>query len=113
VHTAADCPNTRIVLGGFSQGAEVAGYVTTAAIPAGVPPAAVPQPMAPDVAGHVTAVALLGKPSDQFMELNGAPQIVIGPLYVPKTTEVCDPGNNVGNGATGGWMNPPRTRCTR
>ena len=28
--TAADCPKTRIVLGGFSQGAVVAGFVTSA-----------------------------------------------------------------------------------
>ena len=34
---AANCPKTREVLGGYSQGAAVAGYVTSAAVPTGVP----------------------------------------------------------------------------
>jgi cutinase len=99
---AANCPNTRMVLGGFSQGAVVAGFVTSAAIPEGVPAAAVPSPMAPDVANHVAAVALFGKPSDQFMRDVGAPPIVIGPLYVPKTIDLCAPDDTICNGAPPG-----------
>lgn len=60
--TATNCPNTRVVLGGFSQGAVVAGFVTSAAVPDGVPPNLVPAPLAPEVADHVAAVALFGMP---------------------------------------------------
>ena len=93
-HTASTCPNTKMVLGGFSQGAAVMGFVTAAAIPEGAP-ADTPQPMPPDVANHVAAVVLFGKPSNQFMNQFGQPKIVIGPLYVPKTTELCAPGDPV------------------
>ena len=72
---AANCPKTREVLGGFSQGAAVAGYVTSSAVPSGVPAASVPRPMAPDVASHVAAVTLFGTPSNQFLEHYGAPAI--------------------------------------
>ena len=102
---AAKCPNTRIVLSGFSQGAVVAGFVTSAAIPEGVPVAAVPAPMAPEVANHVAAVALFGKPSDQFMRDVGAPPIVIGPLYVPKTMDLCASDDTICNGAPPGAPN--------
>lgn len=100
--TAATCPSTRIVLGGFSQGAAVAGYVTAAVVPEGIPAeyrAAVPNPMPPEIANHVVAVALFGKPSDQFLRDIGAPQIAIGPLYVPKTIDLCIPDDTICNGA--------------
>jgi cutinase len=100
--TAANCPNTKIVLGGFSQGAAVAGFVTSAVIPDGVPAAFVPPPMPPEVANHVAAVALFGTPSTRFLSDSGAPVIAIGPLYVPKTTELCAQGDTICNGAPPG-----------
>jgi cutinase len=86
---AASCPKTKMVLGGYSQGAAVMGFVTSAAIPDGVDAADVPKPMPPDVANHVAAVTLFGTPSHRFMDTVGAPPVVIGPLYQPKTLELC------------------------
>jgi cutinase len=93
-HMAATCPNTKMVLGGFSQGAAVMGFVTSAAIPDGAP-SNTPKPMPPDVANHVAAVALFGTPSIGFLSSIGAPPIIIGPLYTQKTTELCAPGDPV------------------
>jgi len=106
--TAANCPNTRIVLGGYSQGAAVAGYVTSAAIPDSIPAefrAFIPQPMPPEVADHVAAVTLFGKPSDTFMADVGAPPVVIGPLYSAKTIDLCVPDDTICNGAPVGGPN--------
>lgn len=100
--TAANCPNTRIVLGGFSQGAVVAGYVTAATIPEQIPAeyrGFIPNPMPDEVADHVAAVTLFGQPSDQFMRDIGAPPIVIGPRYADKTLELCAPDDTICNGA--------------
>jgi hypothetical protein len=96
---AANCPKTREVLGGYSQGAAVAGFVTSAAVPQGVPASAVPPPMPPEIANHVAAVTLFGTPSEDFLHKYRAPSIVIGPQYQPKTLELCAPGDGIcGNG---------------
>ena len=87
--TAAYCPETKMVLGGFSQGAAVMGFVTANVVPDGVSALAVPTPMPLDVADHVAAVALFGKPSARFMRAINDPQIVIGPSYVDKTIDLC------------------------
>lgn len=96
---ATNCPNTKEVLGGYSQGAAVAGYATSPAVPTGVPASAVPPPMLPAIANHVAAVTLFGTPSGQFLDKYHAPALVIGPLYQPKTIELCAPGDAIcGNG---------------
>jgi cutinase len=88
--TAASCPNTKMVLGGFSQGAAVMGFVTASVIPDGAPEG-VPNPMPPDIADHVAAVALFGKPNDRFMNAIREPPVVVGPLYAGKTIDLCVP----------------------
>ena len=93
---AATCPDTRLVLGGYSQGAAVMGYVTEAAIPPGfTPPAGISGPLPPDIARHVAAVALFGKPSSAFLDSIDAPPIVIGPLYADRTIDLCEPGDPI------------------
>jgi cutinase len=87
--TAAACPDTKMVLGGFSQGAAVIGFVTASAVPDGVSASNVPAPMPLEVADKVAAVALFGKPSARFMRAINDPQIVIGPSYVDKTIDLC------------------------
>ena len=87
--TAANCPKTKMVLGGFSQGAAVIGFVTANVVPDGISPSDVPAPMPPEVGDHVAAVALFGKPSPRFMKVLSDPSIVIGPNYVAKTVELC------------------------
>jgi hypothetical protein len=99
---AASCPRTRVVLGGFSQGAALAGFTTAAVVPPEVPAFVAPTPMPPEIADHVAAVALFGKPSNQFLADAGAPTITIGPRYVPKTDDLCAPGDTICNGAPPG-----------
>lgn len=88
---AADCPNTRVVLGGFSQGAAVAQLVTADA-PA-VPPKSfaygTTTQLPPDVADRVAAVALFGKPNDRFLNFIGQPEVPLGSAFTAKTIDLC------------------------
>jgi cutinase len=82
-YMATTCPNTRIVLAGYSQGALVIDLIT--AIPvsfAGFTPA----PMPPEVASHVAAVAVFGNPLDRFV---GAPLTAVSPVYADKAVDLC------------------------
>ena len=97
--TAANCPTTQMVLGGFSQGAAVMGFVTANVIPDGAPEG-VPNPMPQDIASHVAAVALLGKPNDRFMRAINEPSIAIGPGYASKTIDLCVPNDLICSSGT-------------
>jgi cutinase len=95
---AASCPTTKIVLGGYSQGAAVAGYITTDSVPAGFAlPSGIAGPMPPAIARHVAAVVLFGTPDSWFLNLadHNAPPITIGQLYTAKTLQLCATGDPV------------------
>ena len=95
---AASCADTKIVFGGYSQGAAVAGYTTTDTVPDGLSlPDGVAGPLPPAVASHVAAVVLFGTPSDWFLNLvaHNAPPITIGHLYTAKTVEMCATGDPI------------------
>jgi cutinase len=95
---AAECPDTKIVLGGYSQGAAVAGYSTSSSVPAGfVLPSGLSGPMPASVASHVSAVVLFGTPNNWVLNVadRGAPPIAIGDLYAGKTLQLCAVGDPI------------------
>lgn len=95
---SAECPATKIVLGGYSQGAAVAGYTTSSSVPAGVAlPAGLTGPLPAGVAPHVSAVVLFGTPNNWVLSLadSSAPPVAIGGLYAGKTIQLCAPGDPI------------------
>lgn len=86
-YMAANCPHTKMVLGGFSQGAAVIDLITASS----APDWASSTPMPPQVADHVAAVALFGNPSNRFVGGPGGPLTEISPLYGPKAIDLCAP----------------------
>jgi cutinase len=87
---AANCPNTRLVLGGYSLGAAVADVVL--AVP--MPFFGFSNPLPPGADTHIAAVALFG---------NGAawvgPITNFSPLYRDRTIELCHGADPVCNPA--------------
>ena len=80
--TASSCPNTKIVLGGYSQGAGVMDMTS--------------HRLSPQVANRVAAVALFGNPQSSYAKSLSDSQIpAIDPGYSPKTIDICLPNDNI------------------
>jgi cutinase len=79
---AVTCPDTKIVLGGYSQGAAVVDLVTSG----GQSIFGFANPMPADMANHVAAVAVFGNPANRI----GGPSPTANPLYADKTIDLCN-----------------------
>jgi cutinase len=80
--TAASCPKTKIVLGGYSQGAAVMDMTS--------------HRLSPQVANRVAAVALFGNPQSSYAKSLSDSQIpAIESGYSPRTIDICLPNDNI------------------
>jgi cutinase len=85
----ANCPNTKLVLGGYSLGAMAIDLATIARMPiAGL----IPDILTADEAAHVAALATFGNPSDRYL---GGPVSEVSPWYGAKAIDLCAPGDPV------------------
>jgi cutinase len=81
-NVATSCPSTKLVLGGYSQGAAVIDIITVA----GQPTFGFADPLPDSVAEHVAAVAVFGNPSNRV----GGPLTALSPAYGSKTIDLCN-----------------------
>ncbi|BBX74773.1 cutinase [Mycobacterium shinjukuense] len=84
---ATACPDTRLVLGGYSQGAAVIDIVTAAPVPG----LGFTQPLPQEAAEHVAAVTLFGNPSDRA----GGLMTALSPHFAGKILNLCTEGDPV------------------
>jgi cutinase len=89
VSMVATCPQTKLVLGGYSLGAMVIDLITIARGPiVGL----IPATLTADEADHVAAVAVFGNPSARYL---GGPISEVSPWYGAKAIDLCAPGDPV------------------
>jgi cutinase len=82
VSTVADCPDTKLVLGGYSQGAAVVDIVATSPM-AGL---GYTEPLPRAIVPHVAAVVVFGNPSARL----GQPLTRMSPDFGAKTADLCN-----------------------
>jgi cutinase len=85
-HMVNTCPNTRLVLGGYSQGAAVIDVIS--AVP--VPGIGFDSPLPPNVGEHVAAIAVFGNPSAKL----GLP-LTASPVWGNRSIDLCNPGDPI------------------
>lgn len=78
----ANCPNTRLVLGGFSQGAAIIDVISAVPIPA----VGFTAPLPANAAEHIAAIAVFGNPSAKA----GLP-LTISPTWGARSIDLCLP----------------------
>lgn len=80
--TVASCPKTKIVLGGYSQGAGVMDMTS--------------HQLSPQDANHVAAVALFGNPQSGYSKQLSDNKIpAINPSYSSRTIDICLPDDEI------------------
>ena len=84
-----NCPQTRLVLGGYSQGAAIVDVL--AAVP--FPAVGFNAPLPPNVPEHIAALAVFGNPTTKV----GLP-LTISPVYGTRSIDLCNGGDPVCSG---------------
>lgn len=85
-NVVANCPGTKLVLGGYSQGAAIIDVITSVPFPM----IGFTNPLPPEVADRVAALAVFGNPSTRI----GLP-LTSSPLYGFKAIDLCNVGDPI------------------
>ena len=85
-NVASTCPNTKLVLGGYSQGAAIIDVL--AAVP--FPVIGFNNPLPATVADRIAALAVFGNPSTRI----GIP-LTSSPIYGSRSIDLCNPGDPI------------------
>ena len=85
-NVVASCPATKLVLGGYSQGAAIIDVITSVPFPM----IGFTNPLPPEVSVRVAALAVFGNPATRI----GLP-LTSSPLYGIKSIDLCNPGDPI------------------
>ncbi len=83
---ADNCPDTRLVLGGYSQGAAVIDVISAVPFPA----VGFNNPLPPNVPDHVAGIAVFGNPSAKL----GLP-LTMSPVWGGRSIDLCNGGDPI------------------